>query len=294
MNNEVGVSPLSWLHGLQDYLEFSGDVEAKNYIDFLLGLMYSENSPIDIKDSFDMNEFVFQLRKYADNKIINLIYKYFRQDNDPALLQDAFSRGQVKSKIWLVTELAKIKKQFDMVHIHAGWFGQHTLYLDAADIKYEKARIFDVDSEACKISDSIFNNEYIEGYKVKATELNLPRRLGSEKEQNMSWVTRTGIEYDVQNYSKGTSYKEKTMPDLVINSSAEHMSSVWFNKMANRPMETDPLFVIQTNNLFDVDEHVLSVHSIDHMMKKFPMERVEYAGAIELFGYKRFMLIGRP
>ena len=294
MNSEVGVSTLSWLHGLQDYLEFANDTEAKNYIDFLLGLMYAENSSVEIKETFDMNEFIFQLRKYANNKIVNLIYKYFRQGHDPLLLQDAFSRGQVKSKIWLVSELAKIKQDFGMVHVHAGWFGQHSLYLDAAGINFEKMRIFDVDADACKVSDSIFNSEHIEGYKVKATELKLPKRTSSEDEQNMPWVTRTGIEYTVKNYNKDTSYIEKTMPDLVINSSAEHMSSLWYNKMSNRPMETDPLFVIQTNNLFDVDEHVLCVHSIDHMMKKFPMSRVEYAGEIELFGYKRFMLIGRP
>ena len=294
MNSEVGVSPLSWLHGLQDYLDFSGDTNAKNYIDFLLGLMYADKSSIDIKETFDMNEFIFQLRKYADNKIVNLIYKYFRQGHDPLLLQDAFSRGQVKSKIWLVSELAKIKQDFNMVHVHAGWFGQHSLYLDAAKIAFEKMRVFDVDASACKVSDSIFNAEHIEGYKVKATELKLPKRTSSEDEQNMPWVTRTGIEYEVKNYNKDTSYVEKTMPDLIINSSAEHMSSLWYNKMSNRPMETDPLFVIQTNNLFDVDEHVLCVHSIDHMIKKFPMSRIEYSGSIELFGYKRFMLIGRP
>jgi hypothetical protein len=59
-------------------------------------------------------------------------------------------------------------------------------------------------------------------------------------------------------------------------------------------MESDPLFVIQSNNLFDVEEHVNCVHSIDHMCKKFPMERLEYAGEQELYGYKRFMVIGRP
>lgn len=294
MNKETNTNPISWLHGLQDYLEFVKDDHSKQYVDFLLSLLYSNNGPITINDNLDMEEFIHHLRKYADNPILDVFHKYFRMDKESIALQDAYSRGQVNSKIWLVQELSKIKDSFDMIHVHAGWYGQIRYYLDAANISYNKMRIFDVDSFACEVSDTIFNNDLIEGYKVKATELRLPFRDDSEEEQNMSWVTRTGIEYEVQNYNKGNSYKEKTMPDLVINSSAEHMSSVWYHKMINRPMETDPLFVIQTNNLFDVKEHQLCVHSLDHMQKKFPMSRLEFAGEKELYGYKRFMLIGRP
>jgi hypothetical protein len=294
MNAESNVSAVSWLHGLQDYLEFTNDKEAKKFVDFFLGLLYSNSSPIEVKNELDINEFVFQIRKYANNKIIDLIYKYFREGNDPKYLQDAFSRGQVNSKIWLVTELAKIQKKFDMIHVHAGWFGQHRIYLDNAGIEYNKMRIFDVDEDACKVSDTVFNNELIKDYCVKATYLRLPFRDDSQEEQDMPWVQRSGIEYEVKNFSKNTSYKEKTTPDLIINSSAEHMSSIWYHKMINRPMDSDPLFVIQTNNLFDVPEHQLCVHSLDHMQKKFPMSRLEYAGEKELYGYKRFMMIGRP
>ena len=294
MNKETNTNPISWLHGLQDYLDFVNDNQSKQYVDFLLSLLYSKNGPVTINDNLDIKEFVHHLRKYADNPILDVFHKYFRMEKNPIALQDAFSRGQVNSKIWLSPELSKIKNDFEMIHVHAGWYGQIRYYLDAANISYNKMRIFDIDADALEVSDKIFNAEHIESYKVKATELKLPKRTSSEDEQNMPWVTRTGIEYEVKNYNKDTSYVEKTMPDLIINSSAEHMSSLWYNKMSNRPMETDPLFVIQTNNLFDVDEHVLCVHSIDEMLKKFSMSRVEYAGEKELFGYKRFMLIGRP
>jgi hypothetical protein len=50
---------------------------------------------------------------------------------------------------------------------------------------------------------------------------------------------------------------------------------------------------IQSNNLFDIPEHVNCVHSVDHMMKKFPMREVLFAGELQLKGYKRVMLIGR-
>ena len=88
--------------------------------------------------------------------------------------------------------------------------------------------------------------------------------------------------------------KKKTQPSLIFKTRAEHMPIIWYQKFVNRPMESDPLFVIQSNNLFDVEEHVNCVHSVEHMTKKFPMRRLEYAGEKEMFGYKRFMVIGRP
>lgn len=319
MNVETNVDSISWLHGLQDYFEFTNKQDISNFCSNFLKVLYSVNKApvlrnvilegietkevenvvnfyshtVNDQENMKLEEISSSLQLlYPDEELFNILAKYYRSHT--VNIADAFSRGQVNSKAWMASELSKIKNDFEMIHIHAGWMGQTRLYLDAVKINYEKIRIFDIDPFACKVSDDIFNNDLIEGYKAKATELRLPFRHNTEEEQNMPWVTRTGIEYEVKNYSKDTAYKEKTMPDLIINSSAEHMSSVWYHKMINRPMETDPLFVIQTNNLFDVPEHQLCVHSLDHMQKKFPMSRLEYAGEKELFGYKRFMMIGRP
>lgn len=291
MTNE---DTLSWVRGLSEYLNFINDQESKKFIDFLEQALYADNPVIDSTNQQGMIEFISVLRKFATNPIFDIFHKYYRSGSEPVYLQDAFSRGQVLSKIWLSEELSKIQTSFDMIHVHAGWFGQLRLYLDNCNIEYDKIRFFDIDGTAGKISDTIFNNSLIEGFKVKSAYARLPLRDDDDETQDMKWVTRTGIEYEVPNHSKGTSYTEKTTPDLIINTSAEHMSSVWYHKMINRPMETDPLFIIQTNNLFDNPQHQLCVHSLDHMQKKFPMSRLEYAGEKELFGYKRFMMIGRP
>lgn len=311
----------SWLYGLQDYLEFTGDNDAKFFVDQLLSVHFSENKNNSVKNlclsdegdteeklsrfnfyfkllednDIDFVETVSVMRKRLPNSpILDIFHKYGRKDYDMNQLADAFSRGQVKSKIWMVSELAKIQKDFDMIHVHAGWFGQSRLYFDAASINYNKIRILETDSTAAEVSDYIFNLDLIQDYRIKSAEARLPLRNDDEETKDMKWVTRTGIEYIVKNYKNKTEYIEKTMPNLVINTSAEHMSSVWYHKFINRPMETDPLFIIQTNNLFDIPEHQLCVHSIDHMLKKFPMERIEFAGELQLQGYKRFMLIGRP
>ena len=277
MSNE---STLSWVRGLSEYLRFVDDKEAKKFIDFLEQAMYADSPVIDDTNQAGMIEFISVLRKFTPNPIFDIFHKYYRLGNNPLLLQDAFSRGQVLSKIWLAEELLKIKNNFEMIHVHAGWFGQLRLYLDAANISYNKMRIFDIDPAALEVSDKIFNNDKIKDFEVKSASLDIT---------NPTWLFRTGCEYNITATSK-----EKTIPDLVVNTSAEHFNEDWYTKFTIRTQSSDPLFVIQTNNLFDVEEHINCVHSINEMLIKFPMTRIEYAGEKELFGYKRFMLIGRP
>lgn len=271
---------LNWVRGLSSFLEFDNDLESKKFIDFLENSMYAENPVIDSTNQAGMVEFISVLRKFAPNPVFDIIHKYYRSGHDSAALQDAFSRGQVLSKIWLAEELSIIQNNFKMIHIHAGWFGQLRMYLDIANITYDKMRIFDIDPIAREISDKIFNNALIKNYKVKSANLNVT---------NPTWLHSTGCEYDVSE-----TITEKTIPDLIVNTSAEHFNSSWYHKFVLRKQSSDPLYVIQSNNLFSVDEHVNCVHNIDEMLKKFPMSRLYYSGEKELYGYKRFMLIGRP
>ena len=105
---------------------------------------------------------------------------------------------------------------------------------------------------------------------------------------------KNGYEWRVENFKESTSYAEKFLPDLIINTSAEHMTEEWFHQLRFKQLEGDPIVAIQSNNLFDLAEHVNCVHSVDHMQKKFPMREVLFAGELQLKGYKRVMLIGRP
>ena len=312
--------PPSWLYGLQDYFEFENNYIAKLFVDQLISVYFSEDKPNSVKnlclsDGGDPSEklsrfnFYFKLlqdnpiefvetvsvmrKRLPDTEILDIFHKYGRNDYDMNALADAFSRGQVRSKIWLVEELKKVQNNFEMIHIHAGWFGQSRLYFDKAGIDYDKIRILETDHIAAQVSDYVFNIDQIEGYRVKSGEARLPMINDAEEVKEMNWVTRTGFEYKIKNYKKDTEYLEKTNPDLIINTSAEHFNSSWYHKFCIRA-ECDPLYVIQSNNLFNIPEHYNCVHSIEHMLKKFPMERLEYAGELELPGYKRFMLIGRP
>jgi hypothetical protein len=321
---------LSWLHGLEDFFKFTDNYEEEEYARLFLNLNYADDPffPLkklltlahkldlteeeynrtislflnsfkaistDIDSELDLVEWnKVAMTVFPDNELFSILHKYFRSDNNSLdSISDAFSRGQVQSKIWLINELQKVDTHFDTIYHLGGWFGQLTWYLNN-HVTFNKYRNFDIDVEACKVSDYIVNLRQLENYKVKSVELGLPLWDDSDDKRNMSWITRTGCEYEIKNYSNDNTFKEKTQPDLIINTSAEHMPSIWFDKFVNRPQSTDPLYVIQTNNLFDADGHVNCVHSVDHLIKKFNMNRIEYAGELQLKGYKRFMLIGRP
>lgn len=313
---ETNTDSISWLHGLEDYFKFKRNAVIANACGNFLKVMYSENKAHTLRnviteslpqelnkttiynilnfyshtanssDNMKLDEISSALALlYPDEQIFKIINKYYREHQQPAALEDSFSRGQINSKIWLVTELAKIKKDFKTVFLLAGWFGQLRHFMDHVDITYDKMRILDIDPFACKISDQVFNVDKIENYQIKSAEVNL---------NDMSWLFRTGCSYALTNYTTGATINEKTIPDLIINTSAEHFHEDWYHKFINRPQETDPLFVIQSNNLRDIPDHINAVWSLSEMKKKFPMSRLEYEGELQLQGYKRFMLIGRP
>ncbi len=282
--SESSLGSVHWLHGLEDYFEFTKDKQSKQFVEFILKLVYANVPVISTTEDGSMEEFVYTLRKFANAPILDILYKYYRAGYDPVPLQDAFSRGQVQSKIWLATELANIQHNFDTVFLLAGWYGQLLSYFDAAGIEYNKARIIDIDPLACEISDKVFNLDKIEGYKAKSVEIDLDK---------VEWI-KDGAKYPVTNYNNHKVYYEVNMPSLILNTSAEHMTDDWFFKIKFKEYESNPIVVIQSNNLADVLEHINCVHSIDHMKKKFPMSEVLYEGEIQLTGYKRFMLIGRP
>ena len=155
---------------------------------------------------------------------------------------------------------------------------------DTSKITYRKIRNVELDKNACMQSDYNFNLSNLENHKVKAVHANI----------NELTLHSTGYEWEVETFKNSSTYTEKFLPELIINTSAEHMSTDWFDQIRFKPWETKPIVAIQSNNYFGLQEHINCVHSIDHMKKIFPMEKILFAGELQLKGYKRVMLIGRP
>ena len=221
-------------------------------------------------------------QQFPNDSIFRGIMSYLKLNLDSSALQDAFSRSQIKSKIWLIQELANLNLNYHNVLIMAGWFGQlKTIYNQ--QLAYRKMRVVELDRAACETSDYVFNLSNLDNHKVKSVCADI----------NQLTLHKNGYEWSVENFRDGTTYREKFLPTLIINTSAEHMTEEWFHQLRFKQLDSDPIVAIQSNNLFDIPEHVNCVHSVDHMMKKFPMREVLFAGELQLKGYKRVMLIGR-
>jgi len=259
----------------------------KNMADLSLAIQRALDS-----DTFE-NDFISAYlsmldRQFLTDKIFRGINNYLKLGLDRNIINDAFSRSQMKSKIWLIEELENVRQKlpdpvYKQVMVMAGWFGQIKSIYDKR-LTYRKMRIVEMDRNACETSDYIFNLPELENHKVKSVYADI----------NNLTLHKNGYEWSVENFRDGTVYSEKFLPDLIINTSAEHMKEDWFFQIKFKEMESNPIVAIQSNNLFDIPEHINCVHSVEHMKKKFPMREILYEGELQLKGYKRVMLIGRP
>ena len=77
-------------------------------------------------------------------------------------------------------------------------------------------------------------------------------------------------------------------PDLIINTSCEHMSNKWFDDLP-----AGQLVVLHQNDYFDNEQHVNCCEDINHVKTKYPMSEIYYEGELDTFLYNPFMLIGR-
>jgi hypothetical protein len=269
--------------GLEEYLKFRNNEDHIKLVRDLVKILDSEDREKAIL------EYCIKNLSTADNKdkIFRSIFDYKKKvDNDD--IYDAFSRSQIKSKIWLIEELENVRQKlsdpvYKNVAIFAGWYGQLKSIYDKK-LTYRKMRNIEMDRNACEASDYIFNLSELENYKVKAVNSNI----------NELTLHKNGYEWDVENFKEGTKYSEKFLPNLIINTSAEHMTEEWYNQIRFKELDSNPIVAIQSNNLFDIPEHINCVHSVDHMKKKFPMKEILFEGELQLKGYKRVMLIGRP
>lgn len=311
--NEKNIDIVQCLHGLELFFDFQKETELSEHLHEYVSQYYSEdpypafkriitfyknkltneedfqkslNFAVQaVKKEIDIIDLISSLlRIWPNNEFLKSLHKYGRTTDDLSVLIDLLSKSQVQSKIWLVTELAKIKKDYDNVVILAGWYGQLVKYF--TEISFNKVKNIELDPTACLISDDIVNLDLIQDYKVKAVYADI----------NSLTITKKGYEFQIENFKNPDQKKfsERFLPNLIINTSAEHMGEDWFNAIRFKELESNPIVVIQSNNLFEINDHVNCVYSIDHMKKKYPMREILYEGELQLQGYKRIMVIGRP
>lgn len=198
--------------------------------------------------------------------------------NNTIIDKDCFSRGQLQSKVWLIQELKKLNLELGTVFLCAGWYATLSTMLFESGIKLDKIRSFDIDPSCVDIAE-VFNKPwFVDNWKFKA----LTADILDIDYNEYTWQYWS-------NKNNRMSYPITDIPDTIINTSCEHINKFddWYSKIPK-----NKLLILQTNDYYDVDEHVNCSLNLDEFTFKTPMTTVFYEGELELPKYKRFMRIG--
>ena len=174
--------------------------------------------------------------------------------------KDAFSSGQVGSKLWLCKQLELTDLYSHETAIYGGWYGMTAfLLLSRGKFNVETVRSYDIDPTCEAVADMI--NEYWVWQKW---------RFKAFTEDCNSIITSA---------------------DLIINTSTEHFSSsAWWD---NIPKGT--AVALQGNNM-QHDDHVSNTRSLEEFCSQFPVTQELYRGALDFeypdWKFTRYMLIG--
>jgi hypothetical protein len=219
------------------------------------------------------------LDQYAQTQFVKAFKDFYV--NNIEIVDDCFARGQLQSKKWLIDELKKIDGRtddlkFGTIFLCAGWYGTLATMLFENDFDIKKIRSFDIDESCWKIAE-IFNKPWVmKDWQFKSSTQNINE-----------------INYDTHVYyvkrSNGTDCELTDSPDTIINTSCEHIENFveWYNKIPQ-----GKLVILQTNNYFDLPEHVNCSDSLSTFANSTPMTDVLYQGELALEKYSRYMRIG--
>ena len=216
------------------------------------------------------------LDSYVDTQFTSAFKSFFINSTD--IDNDCFSRGQLQSKLWLVTELGKLNVELGTVFLCAGWYATLATMLFESDIKVDKVRSFDIDPTCVDIAETFNKPWFIEQWRFKSITQDI---------MDIDYNEHTWQFWSNANNRMSRPITDK--PDTIINTSCEHIENFaeWYAKI-----KADKLLVLQSNNFFKVEEHVNCVNDIEEFKAQAPLSEVLYSGELALPKYKRFMLIG--
>lgn len=203
-------------------------------------------------------------------------------------LTDAFSRGQLRSKKWLIDMVTALEIDLgDTIYVCAGWYGVlSALMFERIDAK--NIYSFDIDPSTDNPADTL-NKEYIMDNMRFKSFVNDVRELKYESQT----LPVNHYKYsDATTFEKTSTMHEIAAPTCVINTSCEHIENFdeWFSSI---PKGT--LVIMQNNNFVEHDDDTV-VNTIGHedaWSDKLNLSEVIFKGTLNLEKYDRYMVIGR-
>lgn len=205
-------------------------------------------------------------------------------------LTDAFSRGQLRSKLWVSDTVNDLDIDLgDMVYVCAGWYGVLPSILFERN-KVENILSFDSDDTTDNPADTLNKEKTIDGLKFKAVVKDIHELKYKTESFNVNHYQYSDVtEFNITKQSMPV----KMNATCVINTSCEHIEN--FDKWwAGIP---DGMLVIMQNNDFDDDEahqHAEdTVTSLEEFSNRLNLSENYYEGTLALEEYNRYMVIGR-
>lgn len=213
------------------------------------------------------------LQKSNSSALLEGLRKY---KDDPNFNVDCFSRGQLKSKQWVVTEVEKLGIDLGVIFLCAGWYATLATMLFESQCQITKIRSFDIDKSCVEIAETFNKKWVIDDWQFKAVVDNIHK-----------------IKYNEHSYvvsrANGTICSLTDRPNTIINTSCEHIDNFnsWYDSLP-----AGLLLVLQSNNFIQVEDHINCSASLEEFANSTPMTEVLYEGELDLGEYTRFMRIG--
>lgn len=253
-------------------------------LDSMLAFMSSSRKSLPILRLFLSENMRPLIRFMNDNSpemvdtagMMRQIYRMNKVDHE-TVSKDAWSYGQLHSKMWLIKTLNELDMNLGNVWVLCGWIGTLPLLINhfSKAIRYDSIRSFDLDPRCAPLAEILNNKLVADGWKFKASTMDV-----------------NSIVYDEFKYETlkddGTIQALTGNADTVVNTSCEHLVSNkwWDNIPPGRQV------ILQSNDFFDHSDHGKPVADLNEMQSRYPMRRVLFKGELDCELYKRFMLIG--
>jgi hypothetical protein len=186
-------------------------------------------------------------------------------------LLDSISDGQLASKSWMVEKI----EEFDLgnVFLCGGWYA---MILCDQRLKFKQCISFDIDPSCEDIAKIIHKSLVIDGWKFQACTQDI---ININYYSHSFAVKRTD----------GSLCDLYIIPDTIINTSCEHIEKFvdWY-----KSLPSNKLLILQSNNYFQIEDHVNCSSSLEEFEYATPMSSVLFSGELVLDKYTRYMRIG--
>lgn len=174
--------------------------------------------------------------------------------------EDAMSRGQIRSKQWVIHELIRHgQTSLGSVVVCGGWLGT--------------------------LSRMLLDNTTITTTHVDSMDLDVCATVAAG-ELNAEYITQREFTAHV----KDCEHVDYTPYDTIINTSCEHFEQFyhWWDRVP-----TGKLVVLQSNDFREPEDHVNTYDSLEDFEDNLgEFSQMIYTGTMPTYKYNRFMVIG--